>query len=301
MISILIPVYNRDVNQLAAQLSQQLTATGRPGEIVLLDDGSEENFRRQNTNTASLPHVRYIDADTNYGRIRIRQMLASTAKFDWLLFMDCDSAITSEQFLSTYFNQLLDEPGVVAGGRICTTQPPNDCSLRLHWRYGTEREAIQVKKRNRDPYPGFMSNNFLIHRSIFDKLSFTDDWQGYGHEDTWIGIQLEEMRARVKHIDNPILHNGLENAETFLSKSEQAVYNLRKLQSIVPAGSLKRHIKLFRAYSRLRSVGMTWLPKLIYKMQRKNIDTNLRSCNPSLFYFDLYRLNLFIRISGPHE
>src|SRR5688572_17536432 len=99
MISILIPVYNRDVNQLAAQLSQQLTAIGRAGEIVLLDDGSEEKFRRQNTNTDSLPHVRYIDAETNYGRIRIRQMLASTAKFDWLLFMDCDSSITSEQFL----------------------------------------------------------------------------------------------------------------------------------------------------------------------------------------------------------
>jgi glycosyltransferase involved in cell wall biosynthesis len=301
MISILIPVYNRDVNQLAGQLSHQMAAIGRPGEIVLLDDGSEENFRRLNSNSGSLPHVRYIDARANYGRIRIRQMLAAEAKYDWLLFMDCDSAITSEQFLSTYFSHLADISGVVIGGRIYTTQPPNDCSLRLHWHYGTEREVIQVKKRNRDPYPGFMSNNFLIHRSIFEKLSFTDDWQGYGHEDTWIGIQLEDMRARVKYIDNPILHNGLESSGTFLSKSEQAVNNLRKLQGMVPAGSLRRHIKLFRAYSRLRSVGMTWLPKLMYRWQQKKIEKNLHSCNPSLFYFDLYRLNLFIRISGPHE
>jgi glycosyltransferase involved in cell wall biosynthesis len=289
MISILIPVYNRDVNLLASTLSRQLTAMNKPGEIILLDDGSDDDYRKLNAATAALPHVKYMEANANHGRIKIRQMLAEKAAYTWLLFLDCDSAVISVQYLENYYREVLPSPGLVVGGRIYAQKIPADCSLRLHWKYGTKRESVHKA--------GFMSNNFMIHRVVFDQLQFIDDWQGYGHEDTWIGVQLEREGVKIKFIDNVVVHEGLETSISMMEKNEQALQNLKKLSSLVPAEQLKKHVKLFRFFLRLKSSGLLWLPKMIYGMLRKNILKNLHSCHPSLFYFDLYRLNRFIEIT----
>jgi glycosyltransferase involved in cell wall biosynthesis len=305
MISILIPVYNRDVNQLAATLSSQLSAMNRPGEIILLDDGSDEKYRTRNAATARLPNVKYFEAVANHGRIRIRQLLAEKAAYDWLLFLDCDSMILSAQFLQKYYAEVLHIPGyplqpgypdLFVGGRIYQQQPPGHCSLRLHWEYGRKREAIDPKRKNEDPYRGFMSNNFMIHKNVFGQLSFTNDWDGYGHEDSWIGIQLEDYKTVIKYIDNAVLHDGLEPAATFIAKSEEALKNLQKLQRLVDNEQLKSHIKLYRVYAQLKSLKLLSVPVILYNLQKRKVEKNLHSCQPSLYYFDLYRLNRFIRI-----
>jgi glycosyltransferase involved in cell wall biosynthesis len=302
MISILIPVYNRDVQQLASTLSSQLQAIDTPGEIILLDDGSANEYRQANASTAGLPHIKYLESEKNLGRILVRQQLAEKAAYDWMLFIDCDSTIISSQYLQQYFNVISlgnyfpGQPGVIVGGRIYQQQPPGDCALRLHWDYGRKREAIDLKKRNDDPWRGFMSNNFLVHKTVFSQFSFINDWEGYGHEDSWIGIQLENKKVRVKYIDNPVLHDGLETADVFLRKSEEALKNLRKLQQLVDDTQLKSHIKLFRVYARLKQSGLLWLASAVYNWQKGKIEKNLKSCSPSLFYFDLYRLHHFIRL-----
>jgi glycosyltransferase involved in cell wall biosynthesis len=301
MISVLIPVYNFDVNKLAAELSRQMDAPGNPGEIILLDDGSSPPYRSLNAATASLPHVQYLEAGTNYGRIRIRQLLAEKARFEYLLFLDCDSEILSEEFLAHYKRHINRTKKTVVGGRVYQQQMPDDCSLRLHWLYGSKREAIKTEIPVKLAHRGFMSNNFMIHKSIFDQLHFVDDWQGYGHEDTWIGIQLEKLGACMSYINNPALHLGLEKTEVFIPKSEQALQNLLKLQVLVPKNALKKHVKLYSVYTQLKSFGLLWLPQLLYKMIRKRIFKNLQSCHPSLFYFDLYRLYQFIQLSSPHK
>lgn len=307
MISILVPVYNYDVTELAAALSRQLDALQRPGEIILLDDGSSAEFRNINAATANLPHVRYIEAGKNHGRIRIRQLLAEKALYDWLLFLDCDSQLNFDTFLHTYAVHVRyaersgEGPLVIVGGRSYSSEPPGDCNYRLHWQYGSEREAMSHDARDINPYNGFMSNNFVVHKSIFQQLSFASDWQGYGHEDTWIGIQLEKMGVPIDHLDNAAMHVGLENTESFLFKTQQALQNLHRLAKLVPEDALKRHVKLFRVYRQLKGWGLLWLPKIIYTLQRKKIEKNLFSCNPSLFYFDLYRLSRFIQLSGPDK
>ena len=301
MISILIPVYNRDVNQLASQLSRQLSNLSGSGEIIFFDDASAERSRRINAAIATLPHIRYLQANVNQGRIRIRQLLAEKAAYDWLLFLDCDSQVLLQTFLEKYCRQLPHDPAVFVGGRIYSQEPPADCAHRLHWKYGSKREAVDPAKRNEDPYPGFMSNNFMVHKNIFNQLSFVSDWQGYGHEDTWIGMQLEKQGVSIIYIDNVVLHDGLERVEVFIPKSEQALRNLIRLQQLVPAATLRRHVKLYRAYSRLKSTGLLWMPRFIYRMMRKRIFDNLESCNPSLFYFDLYRLYQFIQLLRPHK
>jgi len=47
-LSICIPIYNSDVNQLVLKLQEQLEQTGIDYEINLLDDDSEDSFKLKN-------------------------------------------------------------------------------------------------------------------------------------------------------------------------------------------------------------------------------------------------------------
>ncbi|WP_315824167.1 hypothetical protein [Paraflavitalea speifideaquila] len=142
-----------------------------------------------------------------------------------------------------------------------------------------------------------MTNNFIIEARYFKQLSFETGGEGYGHEDTWIGIQLERARIPIAYIDNPVLHAGLEINSAFIAKSENALKNLCGLSNLLPAAELARHVKLFRIYRSLKSWKGEWIPLLLYHLFKGPVRRNLLSCNPSLTYFDLYRLQYFIRLS----
>lgn len=295
MISLLIPVFNQNVNTLIARLSAGLSHLGQAGEIIVMDDGSDAAYQQLNSPLATLPFVRYIPHAQNHGRIRIRQMLAAAAVGEWLLFLDGDSELCSDNFLQQYYQAIEGNTGVVVGGRTYSSTPPDDCTLRLHWKYGSAREGRRPGEKQQ---PAFMTNNFLIQAQYFNQLSFDTGGEGYGHEDTWIGLQLEKAGIPVNYIDNPVLHTGLEKNTVFITKSENALVNLQKLSTQVPGDMLARHVKLFRVYQTLKAWNGLWIAKGVYKLLRKYILRNLHSCNPSLTLFDLYRLQYFIGLNN---
>jgi glycosyltransferase involved in cell wall biosynthesis len=295
MISILIPVYNQDVNNLVARLSAGLSHLQGSGEIIVMEDGSDQAFRLINEAITKLPFVRYMPLQKNHGRARIRQLLAEAAAGEWLLFLDGDSEIPSESFLHHYCAATSTHTGVVVGGRIYTNNPPQYCTFSLHWKYGTQRESRQPGKKHQ---PAFMTNNFMIQARYFKQLTFDTGGEGYGHEDTWIGMQLEQNNITVSYIENPVLHAGLETNTAFIAKSENALINLHKLRDMVPEELLVRHVKLFRVYRRLAKWRACWIPIVAYKLMKGYIHRNLQSCNPSLRLFDLYRLQYFIQLSN---
>src|SRR5215204_5594360 len=102
MISILIPVFNVVVHSLVQELSSQLNDLSTEGEILIYDDFSEPIFKTQNQAVQSFPKVVYKELDKNYGRTKIRQTLAKEARYDWLLFIDSDSAIINNNYLNQY-------------------------------------------------------------------------------------------------------------------------------------------------------------------------------------------------------
>lgn len=295
MISILIPAFNQDVNRLVARLSAGFSHLQQAGEIIVMDDGSTPAYQALNSSLATQPFVRYVPHAQNHGRIRIRQMLAEAATCEWLLFLDGDSELVSDDFLPHYYQAIKTNTGVLVGGRTYSTTPPVDCALRLHWKYGAAREGRRPAGNSQ---PAFMTNNFCIQAQHFRQLSFDTGGEGYGHEDTWIGIQVEKAAIPVHYIDNPVLHTGLEKNTVFIAKSENALLNLHKLSTSVAPELLARHVKLFRVYQNLRKWNATWIPLWGYKLLKKYITGNLHSCDPSLTLFDLYRLQYFIRLDA---
>lgn len=292
MLSICIPIYNFDVTVLVKDLHEQGMQLNIPFEILLMDDESTEEYQMLNSNI-HLSNLRYIQLENNVGRSKIRNKLAENAKYPFLIFMDCDSAVSSDNYIKNYLPYL--KSGIVCyGGRTYKPERP-DGSEYLRWKYGVERESILAEQRRENPNFGFESNNFLIDKQVFEEVRFEESLEGYGHEDTFFGIKLLMKGINIEHIDNPLIHIGLESAEVFLKKTKNAVLNLYKVDH-----TLRKEFGITFNYSRLvnlkrqiEKLKCTMLAKGLYKLFKSRLESNLLGENPSLICFDIYKLGFF--------
>jgi hypothetical protein len=294
-LSILIPVYNYNVSSLVKTLAAQLIKTGKEGEIILLDDGSSKAIITSNQPLQDIPFVSFHQNEKNEGRMVARQKLSGLARYNYLLFLDCDSEIIKEDFVAIYFDLMEKNLSLASGRRIYPDEPPKDCDLQLHWKYGTKRENRNRNKKGNDN-PGFMSNNFLIKRELFSQLNDSVQLTGYGHEDSWWGIQFEQSGIECIYADNPVLHSSLEKADVFLSKSENALANLLVLEKSTDKKLLSRHVKIYRWYKRFNSAGLSNLFLFFEKPFHNYFRRNLLSCKPNLLFFDCYRLAILLKM-----
>jgi len=295
MLSICIPVYNYDVGSLVKDLHRQAAKTGYPFEIILIDDASDYKFREINQ-IIDIKEIRYIQLDENIGRAKIRNRLAEEAKFYNLLFMDCDSAVLSELYIENYAC-FFNSQTICCGGRIYEDKKPADSSF-LRWKYGVERECATAEERKKNPNAGFQTNNFLINKSIFEKVKFNEELKGYGHEDTLFGLELLKQEIIIEHIDNPLIHLGLENAEDFLKKTENGIKNLYKVEILLREKYPEyiNHSRLTRTKLTLQKFHLSGFASKLFSILRRPMKNNLLSKNPSLIVFDLYRLGLLCNL-----
>ena len=129
-LSILIPTYNNVCLELVKSLQAQASLLSSSSEIrssspesfsrfeyeiLVADDGStDKGTVEENRIINTLPHCRYIEREENVGRAAIRNFLAQEAKYPWLLFIDSNMNIISQQYLADY--QREKESDVIYGG-----------------------------------------------------------------------------------------------------------------------------------------------------------------------------------------
>ncbi|MEM9023975.1 MAG: glycosyltransferase [Bacteroidota bacterium] len=294
MLSILVPIYNFDVVSFVTDLHYQATRAGQPFEILCYDDASEPEFRSGNRVVERLENVTYLDLPENLGRSRIRNRLAQDAAFPFLLFVDCDSVTVSKGYISNYLRHCRED-AVIYGGRCYQTTPPNAANKYLRWHYGVERETFSAQERNRAPYRMFLTNNYLIPKSIQLSVPFNEQLMGYGHEDTLLGYDLKQRSIPIEHIDNPLCHIGLEDAESYLSKTEEG---LRNLHFIISEGYADEDIKLYKYFNALRTMRLSGLVRTWFRGRKETIVRNLLSDRPRLRNFDLFKLGVLLEISS---
>lgn len=289
MLSILIPTYNYDISALVQELQRQALAWGGTFEIRCYDDGSREEIKANNRAVGEMAGVIYRELPENLGRVEIRNLLAREARYEALLFMDADSWPVRGDYVQQYMAHW-DAKSVLCGGRVYGEAPPDDPALYLHWKYGRSREQKTAEERNRQPYHGFQTNNFLMPASVALALPFEEKLKQYGHEDTLFGKWLQERGVPVVHLDNPLEHTGLEPVEVFLRKHRQAVENLHQLYQ----EGIMLPTRLMNAYLNIYSWGVRRPVLALYRGVRKGIERNLRSARPSLLLFDFYRLGMLL-------
>lgn len=287
-ISILIPVFNYSVVQLAETLHAQAAKLSVPFEILCYDDCSAESWKLLNRSLLEMSGICYRELPTNLGRSRIRNLLAKEARYCYLLFLDCDSAIDQDDFLSRYWSQR-NNP-VVVGGRKYSDQPTHRDYL-LHWMVGKTREEMPAAFRNERSHDSFMFNNVFIRKNIYSDIWLDESIVTYGHEDTKFGYELKSKHIPVLHTNNPAIHAGLDDTESFLKKTREGISNLCRLTR----EGYARNSKLYSYFRIVRLLHLDSFVLFLYKVfLKKKVADNLRSSHPKLFFFDLFKLSSFI-------
>lgn len=292
-LSILIPTYEYNVYPLVEILHAQATEAGILFEINVYDDASP-NPQKANEKINSLAKGNYTILPQNIGRSAIRNLLAQKATYDTLLFLDADTMVIHDNFIQTYLTALDDDAQIIYGGIVYQkTTPPADEKLR--WVYGNKREALPVSERIKQPHLRFLTLNFLIKKSVFSVLKFNEEIPNLRHEDTLFALDSKKKNIKVKHIENPVVHLGLESSEVFLRKSIEAVDTLKLFvrKGLITA----EETSLSKKGDQINGSLMGGLVKLVYSLFKKPMEKNLLSTHPSLKVFDLYRLGYYLQKS----
>jgi len=290
MVTVCIPVFNVDVSLLAAQLSEEIGALDVPVEVLFADDGSGEEFLMINRRIRLLPGITYVETGRNRGRAAIRNFLGQKAIHPWLLFLDADSLLPGEGFLKKYIDSLPTRQ-VICGGTAYQATPPEEKSTRLRWKYGIHREQLPAEERTRRNIFAITSNNFMISRELFLLNGFREEIREYGHEDTVLGYDLFRKGIGIAHIDNPVVHTGLETSAEYLKKTESALRNLLFISNKMISDPVFLHSSgLLRKLDKLDSFKLTGLAATCFRLFRPILKRSLTGACPKLFLFDLYRL-----------
>ena len=286
MLSILIPIYNFKVVDIVLELKTQAEKLDTPYEILCYDDASNI-YKDTNCKILSETNIQYEELPKNIGRTKIRNLLVEKAKYSNLLFLDCDITINKSDFLLSYV-PYFNSGHVVCGGVAYQKEKPVR-EQELRWKYGREREEKNASLRNQSPYQSFTAFNLLAPKDIFQKIAFNEKINSYGHEDTLFGIELKKEGVTIAHIDNPIIHLGLDKNQVFIEKTE---IGLQNLSNLIKENKINKEVKLYRYY--LLCKPTLFFTSFIFNKLKKWSKKKLIKGSNSLLIFDFFKLSYLL-------
>jgi len=266
-----------------------------PFEIIVCEDASIK-FTDKNEKISEFNNTYYFKLAKNIGRTALRTLLASKTKYNWLLFLDADVLPKKENFIEKYIHSIKEMESDVFFGGICYEKKKPKSNKILRWKYGKEREAKTVSERKKNPY-FVISQNLLIKKEVFIATNILHE--NYYGLDNFFSNQLKRLNATVTHINNPVLHFGLEENNVFLKKALKAIETTVILEkkgmmddNLRPIQKSYLHLKKYRALNSFSFIISKFKPKM---------EHNFITGNPNLFWFDLYRLNYYIQIKKKYN
>jgi len=278
----------RELQRQAAELEAREKGFFRY-EIVVVDDGStDKSTILQNEAISTLPCTRFIKREKNIGRAFSRNELIDGAKYNLVLLIDSDAEVCTTDFIARYW-QNRDAAAVVCGS---LRNPAGPCPKghELRWRYEKKNERWRQKySLNEHPYFRLTTFNLMLNREqIGPSMRFDKHCSEYGYEDSLFGLTLAQEHIPIVHIDNPLIHTGIDSNEEFLEKTEAGMRTLYRLQDFTPefTGTMRVHnaLKLLRLLKLFRAT---------FRLLRPLIHYNLLSHHPSITLFQFYKLGYF--------
>ncbi len=301
-ISLLIPVCNYDIVALVHSMRGALEKVPEFCEILIGDDASTPEFKSKFLSLEGTG-VRVISSEKNIGRAATRNRLALEATGDYLLFIDADMMLsgTAESYLLKYITAMGTEQ-VICGGITYSGSPPGDPDKLLRWKYGKWREEKKASERNKRPHTDFSTFNVLIAKSVFSKIRFYEDLRQYGHEDTLLSFQLKNAGINIYHIDNSLLHEGLESNREYLDKIKLSIENLSMLyDKVTDKKAFCNTLTMLRSYRRLRLFRLSLLLAAVFIRYRERMEMSLESGKRSKYFFVFYRMSMFCTYREIHR
>jgi len=301
-ISILIPVNNYDIIALVHSMKEGMENVGEFSEILIGDDGSSEEYRKKYQSLAG-EKIKIITSEKNIGRAAIRNRMINEATGDYLLFIDADVMIrgTAENYLTRWLENI-HLGRVISGGILYNDNPPGDPDKLLRWKYGRLKEQKKTHERNKHPHSSFSTFNVLIERSVFHKIRFYEELKQYGHEDTLFSYQLKKAGINIHHIDNGLIHEGLETNKEYLTKVKLSIENLSRLyDNVTDKKTFAATVNLLRSFIWIKRFRLRGLLAGIFIRYRDRMEISLDSSKISLLLFWFYKISMFCTFREIHQ
>ena len=290
MISILIPCFDYNAYPLVSILEKQALMLKIDFEIICIDDGSFSSKNDLNQKINLLTNSKFIELKKNIGRINNRLLLAEKSQYEWLIFIDVDTLPFEDNFLKNYIDEL-NKGTLIIGG--CIYKKPENENFSLRYKFGKFREEINSDIRNKNPYKYVSSSNFMCKRDVLIDVLASINSISYGN-DYIFGSLIKKKGIDIKHIDNPVLIDNIDENQIFIKKTHHALDNLI---SSYNNKIIKKHSNsILKAYMILDNLLLKNIFVKITDLYKNLLKRNLYRKDPNLFLFDLYRLNYLCKI-----
>ncbi len=231
--SVIIPVYNR-VNRLAVTLAGFVAQTTLPEEIVIADDGSEEDVSAVVERYSDLLPLRYVRRGRDgFGAGQARNLGAEATHSDVLIFIDSD-CIPAPDLVERHLSWHRRASGLVVVGSRFHLDGDSVSPEMVQRDFSSIRSAaIRISddgtpddwrglfyRRNRKlrigdgSYRAVVSSNLSVDARRFHDLGgFPDGFHTWGGEDTELGWRLWNDGAFVVAANDAVVFHQLEPGE----------------------------------------------------------------------------------------
>lgn len=291
-LSVLIPNYNYVCLPLVRRLQSLLESAAIPYEIIVADDGSTDlQTIEANRPIATLTNCQYLIRPKNVGRAVIRNILAQTAQYTFLLYIDSDLTIINDQFIRRYVDCLNESTTVIDGG-VSIGGNPEALKGNLRYLYEKAEEPNHTAIcRQASPYQHLHTANLLICKELILQHPFDERFRHYGYEDVLLGKTLRQHQIPITHIDNPLGFHTFESNSDFIVKTEEGLRTLYQFRR-----DLRGYSRLLTFVSGIHISLILSLIRLWHRLFQKAERRNLCGSRPSLLVYKLYRLGYFLSL-----
>lgn len=291
-LSVLIPNYNYVCLPLVRRLQSLLESATIPYEIIVADDGSTDlQTIEANRPIATLTNCQYLIRPKNVGRAVIRNILAQTAQYAFLLYIDSDLTIINDQFIRRYVDCLNESTTVIDGG-VSIGGNPEALKENLRYLYEKAEEPNHTAIcRQASPYQHLHTANLLIRKELILQHPFDERFRHYGYEDVLLGKTLRQHQIPITHIDNPLGFHTFESNNDFIVKTEEGLRTLYQFRR-----DLRGYSRLLTFVSGIHISLILSLIRLWHRLFQKAERRNLCGSRPSLLVYKLYRLGYFLSL-----
>lgn len=298
MLSIIIPTYNYDCTRLVSELQKQCEEMQAmygnfKYEILVGDDNSTDaGIAAHNAVIEFLPCCQYLMYGDNMGRALHRNRIIRESRYPWVLVIDADAEVVSDDFILNYWQAAEASPAydIFVGGLTTPLSVAPGCELRHRYELAVQSRRT-LEMRRRVPSDCFSTFNFMASRSVLESVGFDTRCTDYGYEDALFGIEAERQGFRILHIDNPLQHNGINPSAAFLSNSETA---LRTLMALGPP--MTERARVARMAKKMERKHLAPLVRCAFHILHPLLRSHLLSRHPSLKVFAFYKLGFYLTL-----
>lgn len=236
VLSVLVPFLRDDPTKLLLALEADQGEHIHRIEIIILDDGTNDvTLTRKLQGLVDRSHLatRLLSAKDNLGRSKGRNLLASQARGEYLLFIDADMLPDHADFLRSWLSHIDDHTPAATFGGFSVTQASTAPEYAVHRSMAQKSDCVPASVRSQQPEKHVFTSNLLIRKDVFLQNPFDEDFQGWGWEDVEWAMRVAKTHA-ITHIDNTATHLGLDTVPALMSKYRQSATNFARIACLHP-------------------------------------------------------------------